>query len=134
MKQIYHEAYSRLYQDPASALAVVREMIERVDTGLSSNLGLRLRADAKLFLLTNLTEMIAKPIMGGKELETSKLLLAMEDDLQLIATRAAERCIRDAQLVGGPATMRPAEISAHLIADAVSLSWEDVKVLGLIWG
>ena len=159
MKQIYHEAYSRLYEEayasesrpayavegpyesdvyskePASAAhAVIREIIEKADAGLSRQMCLRMRADAKLFLVTNLTEMIAKPIIGGGQVGATQLFSLMEKDLQLVTTLAGEQLKQAGQAVGRTPTIGPDEVSALLIVETLSRHWQEIKLMGLIWG
>ena len=158
MNKVHRDVYARLYEEAYSGESLpasrreefayagegfepevtrelnqtefIREAVEKIDQELSRERGLRLRPDSKLFLLLNFNEMIARPLASGGRLESGKLLSGVEKDLRLIVQRAAEEHRPHPQEgeLGGEA-----EISSHYIVNALSRSWADLHVTGLIW-
>jgi hypothetical protein len=124
---------------PDEAARAVRETIEEADRGLVALQGLRLRSDARYFLLVNLTEMVVRPVQlrtgeppfAGPSAELENILLG---DVRLLVSDAARRHMeRQASL----ARVRPPdrEISGHSIVEALAANWTRLKLNSYrIWG
>jgi hypothetical protein len=124
---------------PDEAARAVRDTIDEADRGLGALEGLRLRSDARYFLLVNLTEMVVRPVQlrtgeqpfAGPSAELESVLLG---DVKLLVSDAARRHMdRQASL----ARVRPPdrEISGHSVVEALAANWTRLKLNSYrIWG
>lgn len=110
----------------------VRDIIEKAESGLESEFGLRLRSDARYFLLLNLTEMMVRPIQartGEPPFERNGELQDMlVGDVRLLVLDAARRH-RD------HAKVPDREISGHRVVEALAANWSRLRLNSYrIWG
>lgn len=121
MQQTHRTAYSELYSaygQGSESVPWVRSAIETVSARLWPQSGglpvqrVRLREDAKYFLLVNLTEMVVKPLQG---ISQARLQAAVDHDLQLLLSAAAHMA-------------NSAEISGHAVVDALSRVWSQLEI------
>src|ERR1700678_4295528 len=117
---------------PDEAARAVRVTIEEADRELTATEGLRLRSDARYFLLLNMTEMVVRPIhmregeppFAGPSVQLESVLLG---DVRLLVSDAARRHNeRQASL----ARVRPPdrEISGHSVVEALAANWTRLKL------
>lgn len=120
-------------------IRAVRETIEEADRGLVATEGLRLRSDARYFLLLNLTEMVVRPVQmrtgeppfAGPSEELESMLLG---DVKLLVSDAARRHNERQRSL---ALVRPPEreISGHSVVEALAANWTRLKLNSYrIWG
>jgi hypothetical protein len=117
----------------------VRRTIEDAQQALEVSEGLRLRSDARYFLLMNLSEMVARPIQmrtGEPPFEgpSAELDSVLRGDLDLLLSDAARRHIERQRSLG--AGRRPdREISGHSVVEALAANWTRLKLNSYrIWG
>ena len=120
-------------------VATVRRTIDDADRRLTNYEGLRLRSDARYFLLLNLSEMVVRPIQMhtgeppfvGPSGELDSIL---RTDVNLLVADAARRHNeRQVSL----AQVRPPEreISGHSVVEALAANWTKLKLNSYrIWG
>jgi hypothetical protein len=117
----------------------VHRTIESAQEALEKSEGLRLRSDARYFLLMNLSEMVVRPIQMrtgeypfvGRSAELDGIIRA---DLDLLLSDAARRHVGRQQSFG--VVRRPdREISGHSVVEALAANWTRLKLNSYrIWG
>jgi hypothetical protein len=131
--------YPRRFEDhPGFQFAVValHRAIDDAEKELLSPHGVRLRSDARYFLLVNLTEMVLLPLqIRGPALEIP-LFPNLEDmvrgDLDLLLSDAAQRY---AERPLDPERSLDRDISGHLIVESIAANWTRLKLNDFrIWG
>lgn len=117
----------------------VHRTIENAQQALEESEGLRLRSDARYFLLMNLSEMVVRPIqirtgeMPFKE-PSGDLDSILRGDLNLLLFDAARRH-RERQRSFGAGRRPDREISGHLVVEALAANWTRLKLNSYrIWG
>lgn len=121
------------------AFTQVRQTIDEADRRLVDDEGLRLRSDARFFLLINLTEMVARPIQmrtGVSSIEgpSAELGSILRGDLELLLSDAARRHTRRQRDLG-PRGELDREISGHSVVEALAANWTRLKLNSYrIWG
>jgi hypothetical protein len=124
MNQEVRQTYTELYKSfasPRDDAAWVRETIDQVASLFTKEKNLRLREDAKYFLLINFAEMIVHPLRERLQLE--RLKHDLSHDLKVLVNSAA--------YIG----RAKEEISGHDIIDALSKNWTELDVMKLeLWG
>jgi len=147
---LYTAAYNREYLNRAriaesatfqsdEPIRTVRQTIEEVNRGLVATEGLRLRSDARYFLLLNLTEMVVRPLQmrtgeppfAGPSAQLENMLLG---DVRLLVSDAARRHYERQRSL---AQVRPPEreISGHSVVEALAANWTRLKLNSYrIWG
>lgn len=136
-KNIYSALYSlpsnyppRAIRSPQSPLyfeeeLVIRSAIEHAETGLSER-GQRLRADARYFLLVNISEMIILPIQMRGNIPMGIINDMLRDDVNSIVNAAVRI---------EPEARRFPEISGHAVLEAIATTWKNLKLTELrVWG
>jgi hypothetical protein len=121
MNQSDEKTYTELYYKyPLSEGVVwIREIIDQASSMFGGKEKIRLREDAKYFLLLNFAEMIVRPL--GARFEPKRLKHDLEHDLKILLDSAAEKA-------------NP-EISGHAIINALSKNWAELDVMRLdFWG
>jgi hypothetical protein len=127
-RQIYSDIYnSTSYSLPVQSDAVFREefppnsvrtiqaVYEAIESpNLPQGRPQTLREDAKAFLALNFTNLIVAPLLIGGRVSPDDLSRDTQEDINMLVRRAA----------GGTS----GEVSAHRIVDALSKSWEDLRV------
>lgn len=117
----------------------VRETIDNAERRLGDKEGLRLRSDARFFLLLNLTEMVARPIQARTGVApftgpSAGLGTMLEGDLDLLLSEAARRHDERQHSLGGRREPERA-ISGHSVVEALAANWTRLKVNSYrIWG
>ncbi len=118
----------------------VRETIDDADRRLEDREGLRLRSDARFFLLVNLTEMVARPLQmntGAAPFAgpTAELRSILEGDLNLLLSDAARRHIDRQRVLSRGRPEPDRAISGHSVVEALSTNWTRLKLNSYrIWG
>lgn len=121
------------------AFTQVGQTIDQADRRLADDEGLRLRSDARFFLLINLTEMVARPIqmrtgLPAFEGPSAELGSILRGDLELLLSDAARRHARRQRDLG-PRGERDREISGHSVVEALAANWTQLKLNSYrIWG
>jgi hypothetical protein len=124
----------------SETFARVRETIDDADRRLADQEGLRLRSDARFFLLINLTEMVARPIQmrtrsapfSGPTAELGDIL---RGDLDLLLEDAARRHEERQRALGRGRIEPDREISGHSVVEALAANWTRLKLNSYrIWG
>lgn len=149
-RDLYNASYDRDYPNRAQIaeaanfpsnepIRIIQEIIKEADRGLAATEELRLRSDARYFLLVNLTEMVVRPIQmrigeppfAGSSAELDGMLRA---DVNLLVSDAARRHVERQQSLG---RTRPPdrEISGHSVVEALATNWTRLKLNSYrIWG
>ena len=142
MDEIYRDIYSRIYDsariEPNEELQLnsywmnqplnspldagtIRSMIDAAERETFAGKTQRLRPDAKVFLLINLLQMVAVPVLAsgkGRNLELGRLLF---DDTITLVRRAADQA-------------KGQEVSSHAVLTAVANNWQKLKLSDLkLW-
>ena len=140
MDNIYREIYSALYWAdavPPERLSLtaekdreLRDLVRRVIDDkaevLQSQFAVDLRPDAKLLLLTNLHELVTRPVTLRGRLDKDQLKQALESDVQLLINNASQ--------FKKPSIISPGELSAHSILQSLNMVWQQLKLTQLnIW-
>ena len=140
MDNIYREIYSALYWAEAAppgrlSLPVekdrelrdlVRRVIDDKAEALQPQFLVDLRPDAKLLLLTNLHELITRPVTIRGRVNDNELKEALEHDVGLLIDNASE--------FKKPSPDFPGELSAHSILQSLNKVWQQLKLTQLkIW-
>ena len=153
MDPVYDQVFRNLYEfrsnrpetfeperyPPDEAAQAVRDTIDEADRGLGALEGLRLRSDARYFLLVNLTEMVVRPVQlrtgeppfAGPSAELESILLA---DVRLLISDAGRRHMEHQASLAR--VRRPdLEISGHTVVEALAANWTRLKLNSYrIWG
>jgi hypothetical protein len=117
----------------------IRETIDNADRRLLDRDRLRLRSDARFFLLINLTEMVARPIrmrtaeppFAGPSVDLDGVL---RGDLDLLLSFAARSHIERQRSLSAGRAPDP-EISGHSVVEALAANWTRLKLNSYrIWG
>jgi hypothetical protein len=120
-------------------MSTVRRTIEDAQVELEESEGLRLRSDARYFLLMNLSEMVVRPIQirtGETPFKepSGELDSILRGDLDLLLSHAARKHMEHQ---GAPGPERPLdrEISGHSVVEALAANWTQLKINSYrIWG
>jgi hypothetical protein len=122
MERRFHDIYNNLYREyggeliPAHA-ELAQEIRVRLENAINeSYLSERIRPDAKLYLLVNFHRLVVVPLMEGGSISTDEIFDYLSDDVGIILRRA--RDLAEAE-----------EISGHLIVDALSEVWDELRLL-----
>lgn len=119
--------------------ATIRRTIDDADSRLSKYEGLRLRSDARYFLLLNLSEMVVRPIQMrtaappfvGPSQELDEIL---RTDVNLLVADSARRH-NERQVELAKVRPREEEISGHSVVEALAANWTKLKLNSYrIWG
>jgi hypothetical protein len=120
-------------------VTTVRQTVDSANEQLEASQGLRLRSDARYFLLLNLSEMVVRPIQmrtgeppfAGPSGDLDRML---RGDLDLLLSDAARRHAERQRSLGGGRRPDP-EISGHSIIEALAANWTRLKLNSYrIWG
>jgi hypothetical protein len=124
MDQEIRHIYSKLYDSypvSASDVAWVRDALREEFSVFMREKKLRIREDAKYFLLVNFAEMIAGPLT--ERVERDRLIHDLRHDTRLL--------LESASLNG----KNKEEISGHDVINALSKNWTELDVMKLgLWG
>ena len=130
------EAGNFASDEPVTA---VRRTIDDADRELVATRDLRLRSDARYFLLLNLSEMVVRPIQmrtgappfAGPSNELDDILRA---DVNLLVSDAARRH-NERQRSLAEVRRPEREISGHSVVEALAANWTRLKLNSYrVWG
>lgn len=102
----------------------IRSAIETASEAVRRRNGTEVRPDAKYFLLLNLLQMLAMPILIARREDPGRVEEDAAYDVDLILRDASESRIAPTQ---SPSNDR-LEISAHQVIDAVSRNWSKLRL------
>ena len=117
----------------------VRQTIDEADRELVATRRLKLRSDARYFLLLNLSEMVVRPVQMrtgtppfvGPSEELNSIL---RTDVNLLVADAARRH-NERQIALAQARPPESEISGHSVVEALAANWKRLKLNSYrIWG
>lgn len=117
----------------------VRQTIDEADRELVATQRLKLRSDARYFLLLNLSEMVVRPVQirtgpppfVGPSEELDSIL---RTDVNLLVADAARRH-NERQVTLARVRPPEREISGHLVVEALAANWTHLKLNSYrIWG
>ena len=133
MDSIYEGLFATLYETQSTARMrdgrelgftdAVRRVIDSATDGIQRNTNVRVRPDAKYFLLVNFVEMLLAPLLLAQREPPELLFEAAAHDIELL--------IRGAAFAGSPLN---SEVSAHRLIDTLSRNWTQLKLSDIhIW-
>ena len=107
-----------------------------VDAGLFESRRLRLRADAKYFLLLNFVQMVLAPVRLRGRRGNPELTSSLVDDINLIVNEAArQQQIRERDAARQGLASEQYYLSGHAVLEAVANNWGNLKLNSFrIWG
>jgi len=109
--------------------ATLRNLIAAADDRLHEERGVRLRADAKLFLLVNFRELIVRPLdVMGSPAEREELRSVLAGDIRRVALAAADSGDTDYP-VRSRDPKEPDGISSHAVVNGLARNWDQVASL-----
>jgi hypothetical protein len=132
--------FSRLYQHPGSRIirgypptpyrvSGLAEIVRKAIDAQSEELGGRgvvVRPDAQYFLLLNLLNMVARPILMSGQTDMAEVERAIFGDVFLLLDSASKQ---------PPAEIRRTEISSHAIVEALARNWRALRISQFrFWG
>ena len=126
MERQFHDIYDNLYREYGDELSptqaqLPQEIRVRIDNAIDElYLSERIRPDAKLYLLVNFHRLVVMPLLEGGSFSTDEGFDYLSDDVGILLRRARDLAdSREAE-----------EISGHLMVDALSEVWDELRLLG----
>jgi hypothetical protein len=126
MERRFHDIYDNLYREYGNELGsaqaeLAQQIRVRIDNAIDElYLSERIRPDAKLYLLVNFHRLVVMPLIEGESISTNEALGYLSDDVGILLRRARDLAdSREAE-----------EISGHLMVDALSDVWDELRLLG----
>jgi hypothetical protein len=126
MERQFHNIYDNLYREYGDELSptqaeLPQEIRVRIDNAIDElYLSERIRPDAKLYLLVNFHRLVVMPLLEGGSFSTDEGFDYLSDDVGILLRRARDLAdSREAE-----------EISGHLMVDALSEVWDELRLLG----
>jgi hypothetical protein len=126
MERQFHDIYDNLYREYGDELSptqaeLPQEIRVRIDNAIDElYLSERIRPDAKLYLLVNFHRLVVMPLLEGGSFSTDEDFDYLSDDVGILLRRARDLAdSREAE-----------EISGHLMVDALSEVWDELRLLG----
>jgi hypothetical protein len=126
MERQFHDIYDNLYREYGDELSptqaeLPQEIRVRIDNAIDElYLSERIRPDAKLYLLVNFHRLVVMPLLEGGSFSTDEGFDYLSDDVGILLRRA--RDLADSR--------EEEEISGHLLVDALSEVWDELRLLG----
>lgn len=142
MDEIYHEIYRRMYEDYASngplfvlrgppgtvSFQDLRGVLETIKGAIDASEtpdAVRIRPDAKYFLMLNFVEVILLPIMAARaSINRNELLEHADNDIKLILWDAA-RLSREAPSI---TEEQDEGVTSHNIIQSINNQWNQLKL------
>jgi hypothetical protein len=126
MERRFHDIYDNLYREYGDELSptqaeLPQEIRVRIDNAIDElYLSERIRPDAKLYLLVNFHRLVVMPLLEGGSFRSDEGFDYLSDDVGILLRRARDLAdSREAE-----------EISGHLMVDALSEVWDELRLLG----
>ena len=126
MERRFHDIYDNLYSEYGNELGsaqaeLAQQIRVRIDNAIDElYLSERIRPDAKLYLLVNFHRLVVMPLIEGGSISTDEVFGYLSNDVGILLRRARDLAdSREAE-----------EISGHLMVDALSDVWDELRLLG----
>ncbi len=126
MERRFNDIYDNLYREYGNELGpaqaeLPREIRARIDNAIDElYLSERIRPDAKLYLLVNFHRLVVMPLIEDGSISMDEVFGYLSDDVGILLRRARDLAdSREAE-----------EISGHLMVDALSDVWDELRLLG----